>query len=279
MNKLLTICAEKEINNSILEFLSNHFEILNKDIKTERVWDLTCSSKSQLSSIVKEFFYAQKIDFALQSANKPERKLLMSDMDATVVVGETIDEMAEVLGVTEQISKITEQAMLGKINYHEAIDKRLSLLKGTPKSKIIEIAKNVKFATGARKLLKEVNARNMDSFLISGGFTIFTDIVSEELGFRNHLSNELAFDENDLLSGKFLGGLVTAETKLETLEYMIETTNIEPEQTVAVGDGANDLFMLNHAGLGVAYQGKPIVRKAVNAEIHSGGLDNLIWFL
>ncbi len=279
MEKLLTICANKKINNSILEFLNDHFEIKQKIVRNDKVWDLTCSAKSQLTSIVKEFFYIQEIDFALQSANKPERKLLMSDMDATVVVGETIDDIAEILGVGDQISKITEQAMLGKINYHEAIDKRLELLKGTPKDKIIEIARKVNFASGAREMMNEINARKIDSFLISGGFTIFTDIVSEELGFRQHLSNELGFDENDLLNGHFLGGLVTAETKLETLEYLIETQNIEPEQTVAVGDGANDLYMLNHAGLGVAYRGKPIVRKSVDAEIHSGGLDNLIWFL
>ncbi len=214
----------------------------------------------------------------MQDEHPREKKLLISDMDATIVVGETIDDMARELGLYDEISAITEAAMQGTLDYRQALQQRLLLLKGIPRKTIEEIADKTVITDGADRLLDSVNQRGMESFLVSGGFSTFTEAVSQKLGFKNHLSNVLSYDDNDKLDGRWQGELVTAEVKEATLRKIVQEHNFTLSETVAIGDGANDINMVRTAGLGVAFYGKPALREVAQAEIHSGSIDNVLWF-
>lgn len=247
--------------------------------RDEKVWDIISDDKATLSPSLRDVLYQLNIDFALQPYKRKPKQLFMSDMDATMVIGETIDDMAETLGLYEQVSQITAAAMRGEIGYRDALAKRLALMKGIHKSQIADIAKNVQFAKGARTLLAQIQQHHIESFLISGGFTVFTHHVAKELGFDGHLANRLSYDNEDKLDGTWIGDLVSAQVKEATLKTLAKQLNIELSETIAIGDGANDKRMVSHAGLGVAFYGKPTLREIANAEIHSGTIDNLRWFL
>lgn len=280
MHKTLTLVANQPLHTqAIRQLIAPFTTILNITARHENVWDIDCPTATILTEAFRQTLYQQHIDFALQESKHVTKKLLLSDMDATIVVGETIEEMASVLGLTEQVSQITTAAMQGHIDYREALAKRLQLLKGIPKATVIELAEKVTLAKGAPQLMQGINEKSMDSCLISGGFSLFTEVVSQKLGFKRHLSNRLSYDDADCLDGHWIGDLVTAEVKASTLQTLAAENDIDIKQTVAIGDGANDIKMLRAAGLGVAYYGKPVVRASVNAEIHAGTIDNLLWFI
>lgn len=280
MNKNFTIIANAPTDiNHALAALRPFITPLTIHQRADQVWDIICPPETQLTPALREKCYALQLDFALQDEQCPTKKLFLSDMDATIVVGETIDDMAEALGIYDEISAITAAAMRGEIGYRDALSQRLALLKGIPKQTIATIAENVNITEGADQLLAEINRREMNSCLISGGFTVFTYHVSQLLGFKHHLANRLAYDENDCLNGHWQGDLVSAEVKEATLKTMAKQQGITLSETVAIGDGANDHRMIKHAGLGVAFYGKPMLREVADAEIHSGTIDHLIWFL
>lgn len=280
MNKCLTLVANTAVNTEQLQqLLAPQLSLIHIEQREPQVWDMIVPPDTVMSSALKTVLYDWRLDFALQNAERPEKKLFLSDMDATIVVGETIDEMAEKLGIYEAISAITEAAMQGKLDYRGALAQRLALLKGMKKSEIAAIAEQVTLTAGADKLLDEINRRGMDSCLISGGFTVFTYAVSQKLGFKRHLSNRLSYDADGRLDGRWQGDLVSAEVKESTLKTLARQNELSLDETVAIGDGANDMRMLKHAGLGVAFYGKPALREVCQAEIHSGTIDHLIWFL
>lgn len=285
MNQCLTLVANQPITQqTLVEALGEtltitaiHQRQTGADAPT--VWDITCAADTTMTTILRGLLYRLKLDFALQPAERPPKKLFLSDMDATIVVGETIDEMAESLGLYNEISAITASAMRGEIGYRQALKQRLGLMKGIHKRTVADIAAGVQLADGADKLLAEINQRGMDSCLISGGFTVFTYAVSQRLGFKRHLANRLSYDADERLDGSWLGDLVSAEVKEFTLKTLAGENNISLAETVAIGDGANDKRMIEHAGLGVAFYGKPVLREIANAEIHSGSIDHLLYFL
>lgn len=243
------------------------------------VWDILCDKNTTLTPDLRAELYRQQWDFALQDTQRAEKKLFLSDMDATIVVGETIDDMAKALGLYDEISAITAAAMQGEIDYQVSLKKRLMLLAGIPRERIVTMANQVHFAEGAAELLQGINQRGMDSCLVSGGFSLFTAVVAKKLGFRHHVSNQLSYDANDRLDGGWIGEVVTADVKAATLKSLAEQNGLSLSQTVAIGDGANDVKMVSQAGLGVAFYGKPAIRAIAQAEIHSGNIDNLLWFL
>lgn len=246
--------------------------------RASHVWDFIIDGDVKLQPTLRETLYQQQIDFALQPLNRLPKQLFISDMDATLVVGETIDEMAHAQGVYPQVSEITAAAMRGELDYHQALTQRLALMKGMPHSAITQLVKNIQFVSGAQALLNFVNKKNIYSFLISGGFTDFTEYVSQHLGFQAHLANQLSYDNKNRLDGQWAGSLVCGETKGKTLNTLVKQLNISLSETVAIGDGANDKEMISQAGLGIAFYGKPILRRVANAEIHSGTIDNARWF-
>lgn len=278
--KILTLCANNnKLDASVVEPLHRlGLKVVNLKSVNDKVMHIYCQQGS-LSEDLKAFFYKTGMDYAFQAQSTKPKKVFLSDMDATMVVGETIDDMADKLGVGEQVSKITAAAMAGEIDYPQALKERLQLIAGLNKFKIFSIADEAEIAKGAHELMQSIKQNNMYSCLISGGFSIFTKVISKKLGFDMHLSNRLAFDEDDKLLPIWYGDAVTGKVKRETLFMLAAKHEVELEQTVAIGDGANDKFMIEQAGLGIAYYGKPLVRQVANAEIHSGDLSNAAYFI
>lgn len=279
MKQCLTLVANQVISQAQWQSaIESMIVIENVTERHDGVWDVYCDETSQLSPALRDTLYQLKIDFALQARERLPKRLLISDMDATMVVGETIDDMAEMLGIYDEVSTITALAMRGDIDFRQALSQRLALMKGIHRSEITKMAEQVIPTPGAKALLDAVKEHGMASFLVSGGFTDFTKAVSQMLGFDEHLANRLSYDENNQLDGRWIGELVTAEVKANTLENLAKTMSIQLSETIAIGDGANDRMMIELAGLGVAFYGKPVLREAANAEIHSGSIDNLRWF-
>lgn len=290
-NVLTIVCKQPTTLQQVEEICSNQLASLitalhisahplcNGGNSVVSAYHIVCPADTQLTSELRTALYELKWDFALQKEYRQPKKLFISDMDATMVIGETIDEMAEVLGIKEQVSAITERAMRGELDFEKALSERLCLMQGISRKTVQDITKNICITAGADTLLNYINQKEIDSCLISGGFTEFTDSVSKKLGFKRHKSNQLSYDDNDCLDGNWVGALVNAEVKRETLIELARENNITMEQTIAIGDGANDALMITSAGLGVAFYGKPAARTVANAEIHSGSIDNLIYFI
>jgi len=279
MLKILTIVANTPLNAALLREQLADIDILAIEQRHDHVWDINCPEKTILSNKLRQSCYDMRCDFALQPQTHLRKKLLVSDMDSTIVVGETIDEMADILGISGRVSAITTSAMRGEIDFETALSQRLSLLKGLPRSTVQQLAENVNITTGAKQLLEHANKHQINSCLISGGFSEFTAIVASRLGFAQHIANQLSYDDEGRLDGHWQQPLVTAKTKLDTLSRLTKENDLSSEQTMAIGDGANDVDMIRHAGLGIAFYGKPVLRQAANAEIHSGSIDNAIWFI
>ncbi len=278
--KILTLCANQgALDDSLVPHLHQFgLKVSNVIGGNAKVMHVVCGQGS-LTEPLREFLYERKIDFAMQKVTNRPKKILLSDMDATMVVGETIDDMADKLGVGDKVKVITAAAMAGELDFPKALKARLELIEGLNKYKIFSIADEVELAKGSRQLMQAVQRSSIYSCLISGGFSIFTKVVSEKLGFDTHVSNRLVFDENDGLLPIWYGDAVTAKVKEETLLTLSTQQSVELSDCVAIGDGANDAKMIERAGLGIAYYGKPLLRKVANAEIHSGDLSNAIHFI
>ncbi len=282
--KVLTVVANTPaldahtLTQAVGEYLAID-DIRLRDTDAAQVFDITCADDSALTPALRQCLYHLRGDFALQAVARPRKKLFISDMDATMVVGETIDEMAETLGIGEAVSAITARAMRGEYDFAQALVERLALMKGIPKATILAMAARVPLSAGAKTLLDAVHQRGMDSCLVSGGFSEFTQQVSLQLGFKHQCANQLSYDSDDCLDGKWLGELVDADKKLATLKRLASDNGLTLAETIAIGDGANDGKMVSSAGLGIAYYGKPALRQLANAEIHSGTLANGVYFL
>ncbi len=281
-HKCLTVIAQKVTKKSeIIALLSPLMTILDVNAHADNpaVYSVFCVKETMLTPDLREILYQNRLDFALQDDDTQEKKLFLSDMDSTIVMTETIDEIAAVVGKSQQVSEITAAAMRGELDYRGSLSARLALLKGVSKEKLLPLVYDTEITPNADKLMTEINRRQMISCLISGGFSLFTDRVGNELGFQYKVANILSFDDNDCLDGSWVGELVDAEFKLKTLRRLAKDNQLDLSQTVAIGDGANDIDMVKAAGLGVAFYGKPALREVAQAEIHSGTIDNLIYFL
>ena len=196
----------------------------------------------------------------------PKYQLLVSDMDSTVAAGETIVDMADALGIGPKIAEITERSMRGELDFRQALEERVMMLRGLELSTIQHIAKEVGLSDGAHELLRACRTAGLRTVLVSGGFDLIADVVGAGLGFDRVVSNRLEL-EGEALSGKVVDPIVTAETKESVLLAECQGLRIEPARAIALGDGANDIAMIRAAGLGVAYRGKPITREAADLAI------------
>ena len=218
----------------------------------------------------------QGIDVIVQPAATREKKLIIADMDSTMITVECIDELADYAGIKPQIAEITERAMRGELDFAGALDERVALLKGLEDSAIDRCrAERVTIMPGARALVRTMKARGAKALLVSGGFTRFTGPVAEEIGFDAAVANALEIADGALL-GTVTRPIVDAARKRAELEAMI-AGGMDRALTLAVGDGANDIPMIEGAGLGVAYHAKPNTRAAAAAEIVHGDLSVLLY--
>ena len=207
-------------------------------------------------------------------------KLIISDMDSTLINIECIDEIGEHLGIKAQISHITEAAMRGELNFEQSLTKRVALLQGTPLSALEMVyQQRLQLNEGAEKLIQSTQAQGIKFALVSGGFTFFTDRLKARLNLDFTRANVLGFDDQQQTNGQVVGGIIGAEAKREFLLELCDQLGIGPNQAIAVGDGANDLRMMQDAGLSVAYHAKPTVQAAADTALNHRGLDAILDFL
>ncbi len=206
--------------------------------------------------------------------NKPG--LLFMDMDSTLIRCECIDEIADFMGIKHEISEITKRAMRGELDFAASLTERVQLLAGLDASVLETVYKErIELTEGAETLIKTLKTNGWKVGLVSGGFTYFTDKFRERLGLDFTLSNRLEV-HNSRLTGSVLGDIVDAESKRRALLEQADIFSIPMSQTVAIGDGANDLPMLGAAAMGVAFHAKPRVQEAVHYAINSGGLEKVL---
>ena len=221
------------------------------------------------------------MDFSFQQDNmfRRMRRLICFDMDSTLIETEVIDELAIRAGVGDQVKAITESAMRGEIDFKESFTKRVALLKGLDESVMHDIAVNLPITEGVERLMYVLKKYGYKIAILSGGFTYFGNYLKQKFGIDYVYANNLEIDENGKLTGRYLGDVVDGRRKAELLQLLAQVENVDIAQTIAVGDGANDLQMLSVAGLGIAFHAKPKVKASARQSISTIGIDGVLYFL
>ncbi|MGV2981584.1 phosphoserine phosphatase SerB [Camelimonas sp. ID_303_24] len=256
--------------------------VLTSELAENRAIDLIFSSpapadliEAQLRALIDEAH--APVDIIVQPLAGRRKQLFLADMDSTMIGQECIDELADFVGLKPQVSDITERAMRGELAFEPALRERVALLKGLDLSVVDAIvADRLILTPGGRELVMTMRANGAHTCLVSGGFTVFTGPISEKIGFHEHHSNTLAH-AGGKLTGVVIDPILGREAKKATLLRLREELKLSPEAVMAVGDGANDLDMLQEAGLGVAYYAKPAVAAAASARINHTDLATLLF--
>jgi phosphoserine phosphatase len=218
------------------------------------------------------------VDVIVQRVQGRRKKLLLADMDSTMIGQECIDELAAAIGKRAHVAAITERAMRGEIAFESALRQRVALLKGLDRAAVLDvIANRITLTPGGRGLVQTMRANGARTVLISGGFSVFASVVAERIGFHEHQANELLFGADSRLSGLVSEPVLGKDAKLAALEQLRDKHGLSGEETLAVGDGANDLAMLKAAGLGIAFRAKPKTAAAAPARIDHGDLTALLY--
>lgn len=220
------------------------------------------------------------VDIAVQEDDvyRRTRRLVAFDMDSTLIEAEVIDELAAAAGVGEQVAEITERAMQGELDFSESFRQRVALLKGLSGDVLQGIAERLPVTEGAERLISNLRALGYTTAILSGGFTYFGRYLQEKLGIDYVFANELDMVDN-VVTGDVSGRIVDGQRKAELLRELAAEQGIRLEQTIAVGDGANDLPMLSIAGLGIAFRAKPLVKENARHAISNMGLDGVLYLL
>lgn len=207
------------------------------------------------------------------------RRLVCFDMDSTLIETEVIDELAMRAGVGDKVKAITERAMRGEIDFRESFAERVALLKGLDVSVMKDIAEHLPITEGVGRMMEVLKRAGFKTAILSGGFTYFGNYLKQKFGFDYVYANELEIDSDGRLTGRYLGEVVDGRRKAELLKLLAQVENINIAQTIAVGDGANDLPMLATAGLGIAFHAKPKVKQTAEQSISTIGLDGILYFI
>jgi phosphoserine phosphatase len=232
--------------------------------------------KGALSQRLREI--ASGVDVVVQSMTGRRKKLLLADMDSTMIGQECIDELADYVGLKAHVAAITERAMHGDIAFEPALRERVALLKGLPISVIEDLLRDrISLTPGARTLVATMRANGAYTCMVSGGFTLFTDRISATIGFDSSRANSLVIVDGNKLAGEVVDPIFGRDAKRDALLELRNKFKLPREDSMAIGDGANDLDMLLEAGLGVAYHGKPKVAAAAPARIDHCNLTALLY--
>lgn len=230
-----------------------------------------------LAALREQFQNLSSVDVFIQPAEGRRKKLLVADMDATIVVGETLDEIAGHLGLADRIAPITARAMRGELDFAEALRERVALLRGAALETLELVRDKMMMMPGAEVLVRTMTAQGARCVLASGGFDMFTGAVAARLGFHAHFGNRLVIDPGMKATGEVLMPIVDKHRKRDILHEEASRLGIDLREAMAVGDGANDIPMLQAAGAGVAYHAKPVVEAATPYRVRHGDLTALLY--
>lgn len=242
---------------------------------TAQAFRLTNANQTEELS---EYCTEAELDFAFVDAHKKlsDFKLIAMDMDSTLLAIESIDEIADMHNIKPQVAEVTLQTMRGEISFEESLMRRTELLQGVHQDKLQKVFdERVRLSPGAERLLQQAKKHGLKTMVISGGFTFFTDRIKTKLNLDFAAANVLDI-ENGELTGKVVGKILGREGKAEILKQMQTQLNINREQLIAIGDGANDLGMMSEAGVSIAYHAKPIVKQHATYSINYVGLDGIV---
>ncbi len=282
--KLTEVIYKQNLNIDIITRLTGRpkIEENGSGIKSSIEFSVRGEPENE-ESFRKELMEISKLtgaDIAFQKDNifRRNRRLVCFDMDSTLIQTEVIDELAMRHGVGDEVKAITEAAMNGEIDFNESFKRRVALLEGLSEDVMEDIAKNLPITEGAEKLFKTLKKYGFKTAILSGGFTFFGKYLQHKLGVDYVFANELEIKDGKL-TGKHIGDIVNGEMKAEMLKKIAFKEDIHLEQVVAVGDGSNDLPMLNIAGLGIAFHAKPVVKESAENSISTIGLDAILYLM
>lgn len=276
----LTLSMLKDIQSHIGISITALTAINHRNHQTSCRFQVTCADFIKSRKALADFALANKIEAALlsQVPMLSEPGLLVMDMDSTTIEIECIDEIAVLAGVGEEVAEVTERAMLGELDFAQSLHQRVGTLANQPETILSDVAKNIPLMPGLKPLIAELKKHNWKIAIASGGFTYFADHLKEMLNLDAAFANTLEIVDGKL-TGKVLGDVVDAQVKADTLAILSKKYSISAEQTVAMGDGANDLVMMAAANFGVAFHAKPIVLAQADSTINVQGLDCLLHWL
>ena len=233
-------------------------------------------SPAEARKVLKDNLAVADFDLVVQQQENRRKKLLLADMDSTIVVGETLDELADKAGIKEKVAEITARAMRGELDFRAALFERVGMLKNLPVDRLEQTLTGIALTPGARILVQTMRANGAFTVLVSGGFRFFTRHVAATAGFHAEHANELIVEDNKL-TGSVAEPVLDKQSKLDLLNRYVSERQLPMDATLTTGDGANDLPMLQEAGLGVAYHAKPIVDAQAPAAIRHGDLTALLY--
>ncbi len=277
------VVADCGLNIDNITRLSGRVPVMEEDSGVSKAcveFSLRGAADGQFREKLLAVCHELDIDVAVQEDGiyRRNRRLIAFDMDSTLIRVEVIDELAREAGVADEVSSITARAMAGELDFKESLRERVSLLKGLPESALKKVADELPLTEGVEHLFQTLNRLGYKTAIISGGFEYFGQLLSEKLGVDYVYANKLDIVDGKL-TGKVRPPIVDASRKAALLEKLAQKENISLAQTIAVGDGANDLKMLDVAGLGIAFHAKPVVRESASHAISNLGLDSLLYLM
>ncbi len=284
ISAVAAIIAENHLNIDSINRLTGRISLKQPQINPRACIEMSISGKPlNISGMRKKFMEISQetgidISFHVDNIYRKNRKLVVFDMDSTLIQAEVIVELAKLVGAGEEVNRITESAMRGEMDFSESFRKRVSLLKGIKQEQLLKVARELPLTDGADLVTKTLKGLGYKLGILSGGFTFMGEYLKDQLGFDYMFANELDMKDG-VVTGEVVGEIVDGQKKAILLRQLAQRECITLEQTIAVGDGANDLPMISIAGLGVAFNAKPMVRRRASNNITSVGLDGLLYLL
>ena len=284
ISEVTKVISEKNLNIDAIKRLTGRLSLVKEEEYPRASIQLSIrgeiDNKAEITAKFVEISHDLDVDIAFQEDNiyRRNRRLVCFDMDSTLIQTEVIDELAELAGVGTEVKAITESAMQGEINFSESFKRRMNLLKGLSEEVLHDVAINLPITKGAKRLIDTLKSYGFKTAILSGGFSYFGHYLQKELGIDYVYANQLEIKDG-VLTGEYLGDIVDGNKKAEYLREIAKKEGIHISQTIAIGDGANDLAMLNLAGLGIAFHAKPTVKDNAQNSISSIGLDGVLYLL
>jgi len=284
LSRVTSIISKHDLNIDRIERLSGRMSMAAPSSTSNACVEFRVSGQPQFADDMRASFLALthelNLDIAFQreSIYRRNRRLFVFDMDSTLIQAEVIDELAKLRGVGAQVAQITEQAMRGELDFRQSFTRRVALLEGLPESALDEVLRTVPLADGAERLISTLKLLGYKTAILSGGFNFFGKHLQTRLGIDHVFANELEVVDG-VISGRTGAAIVDGARKAELLREIAAEENISLDQVVAVGDGANDLPMLNIAGMGIAFHAKPMVRENAHHALSFLGLDSILYLI